>query len=53
MQADPTAHHFLRSTAGRDQGTAGSGCEAQVEGGIGGKASILMPGKHELIPRQF
>ena len=37
MQADPTAHHFLRSTAGRDQGTAGSGCEAQVEGGIGGK----------------
>ena len=53
MQADQAVHHLPRPTAGRDHSTAGRGHEARVEGGIGGKASILMPGKHELIRRQL
>lgn len=56
MQAGPTAHHFLRSAAARDQGTEPTLAVAmrpRLREGLGGKASILMPGKHELIPRQF
>lgn len=50
LQADQATHHLLRLTAERDHSTASSGPEPRLREGWG-KAIVLAPGKHELIPR--